>query len=193
MPLDALVAYGRGELAPDEEGRVEEHLFACGACAQVLEDVERLGAGIAALARAGRVVASATGTLLARAAREGLRLRTYHVAPGEEVPCTAAPDDDYLVVRLAAGAAIGEERVDLAREGVEVASGARQVWRSEDVLLDRAGEEVVLMFPAAAIRDLRRSRWRLDVHARGAGAAGLVGTYRLDHTPWEELPADRRR
>jgi hypothetical protein len=193
MPLDELVAYGRGELAPSEEARVEEHLFACADCARALEDVQRLGAGIAALARAGQVAASTTGALVSRAARDGLRLRTYRVAPGEEVPCTASPDDDYVVVRLAVGAALGAERVDVAREGMEAPAGARQVWVAEDVLVDRAGEEVVQMFPAAAIRDLPRSRWRFDVHARGAGAPRLVGTYRLAHTPWQELPADRRR
>jgi anti-sigma factor RsiW len=193
MALDELVAYARGELAAADEDRVEEHLFACEACARTLEDVQRLGAGIAALARAGHVGASTTGALVSRAEREGLRLRTYRLAPGEELPCTASPDDDYLVVRLAAAGALGEERVDVVREGVEVASGARHAWVDEDVVVDRAGDEVVLVFPAAAIRALPRSRWRFDLHARGPGPSRLVGTYALDHTPWQELPPDRRR
>lgn len=193
MALDELVAYARGELPASAEDRVEEHLFACDACARALEDVQRLAAGVAALARGGHVGASTTDALVSRAAREGLRLRTYRLAPGEEAPCTASPDDDYLVVRLAVPSALGEERVDVAREGVEVASGARHAWVAEDVLVDRAGDEVVLMFPAAAIRALPRSRWRFDLHARGPGAPRLVGRYGLDHTPWEELPADRRR
>lgn len=190
IPLDELLAYRRGELASADEARVEEHLFSCDACARTLADVERLGAGIAALARGGGVAASATAGVLARLARDGARVRTYRLAPGEEVACTAAPDDDYVALRLAAPQA--PARIDVAREGEVVATGAREAWLAEDVLVDREAGEVVLLFPAAPIHALPASRWRIDLRA-GPGDAPLLGAYRLAHTPWEELPPERRR
>jgi hypothetical protein len=185
LPLEELVAYERGDAAEAEE-RVEEHWFACARCAAALEAVAALGSEIAALVRSGGATASVPASLVARAEREGVRVRTYRLAPGEVVPCSAAPEDDYVAIRLA-GEYGRAERVDVSLEATALAGGERQAQRLEDVPVDRSAGELVLLYPAAFIRGLPRSRVRYEVRGVGAGAAShLLGTYHLDHSPWEE-------
>lgn len=181
--LADLVAYSRRELPPHEEALVEEHFFACERCARALESIERLRAGTVSLVRAGRVAASASASLAARAEGEGVRVRTYRLARGEQVACTASPEDDLVVIRLA-GDFGGLERVDLSLEATDLATGARETRRVEDVAVDHVAGEIVLLYPGELVRGIPRSLLRYEVYS--GDAARLLGTYRLDHTPWAE-------
>ncbi|MBX3468146.1 MAG: hypothetical protein KF878_14840 [Planctomycetes bacterium] len=186
LSLEALLAYRQGELDDAAAGEVEEHYFACAACAAALAWLEGLGAAVAGLVGVGAVSAAVTGALVERAAAQGLRVRTYRLAPGGRVACTAAPEDDLVALRLAVDAPEGEG-VDLVAEVVDAASGARFTRRTDDVVVDRVAGEAVLVHAGAQIRAFPRTRWELELRTRGPAPRAL-GAYTLEHTPWEELP-----
>ena len=186
LSLTALIAWRAGELEPEEEEDVEAHFFECDLCARRLEEIERLGRAVVELVHGGRVSAAVTASLLEEARARGLAVRTYHLAPGEEVKCTAAPEDDFVVVRLAGD--FGEtDRVDVDLASAVVATGETDAGRIEDVAVDRESGEIVLLYAAELVRSLPRSRWRYEVRAKGPEGERALGPYRLDHTPWQEL------
>jgi hypothetical protein len=188
VSLSDLVAWERGELAPAVSDRVEEHVFGCGDCTRRLEAVAALGAGIWDLVAAGAVPASVTGGLVSEAGKKGLTLRTYRLAPGESVACTAGPDDDFVVVRLGVEVEEGES-VDLVADVVDLESGGHDRQVTEDVSVDPATREVVYLYPGDTIRALPRSRWSVTARVRGTKGERHLGPYTLNHTPWEQLPA----
>jgi anti-sigma factor RsiW len=194
LALAELVAYERGELAVVDAERVEAHYFACAGCTRRLETVAALGAAIAGLFRAGRVSASVTAELLARATAGGLAVRSYRLAPGQIVACTAGPTDDFIAMRFGlTDLADGEaESVDLLAEILDVASGERRTQLTENVPVDHAEREIVYAWSAALVRTLPRTRWTMQARIRGPHGERTLGPYTLDHTPWDQLvePAD---
>jgi anti-sigma factor RsiW len=185
LEVESLAAYQRGELPPAEEDRMEEHLLACDACARRLEALDRLRKGVVALVRCGRVRGTVTAAFVARAERDGVRVREYRVDEGAEVPCTAAPEDDLVVVRLAGGF-FGPDVLDVTIEATDLATGARRSDRVADVVIDRGTGDIVFLFPGDLVRAVPRTALRYDVH-RG-GHQDVLASFRLDHTPWGERP-----
>ena len=112
LPLATLVDHWAGELAPADEAAVEEHLMACGACAERAAWLGRLAATTRELIARGRVPLVLTPALLARLERDGVRIRRHVVEAGGQTRCTAGPDDDLIAVMLRAPLRAGE-RVDL--------------------------------------------------------------------------------
>ncbi len=190
LPLEELIAYHLGELDGEPAEAVEEHYFACGACARRLEAVGRLAAGIVEVVRRGEVTASVTSTLLARGVERGLRVRRYRVSPGEAVSCTAAPDDDFVAIVLGLGLREADA-IDVAVSWVALDTGATEERAIEEVSVERDVGEVVLLFSGARIREAPRSRWEMYAVVHAAGQERRVGPYVLNHTPWEELAEPR--
>lgn len=188
VPLDELVAYHRGELAAEAAERVEEAYFSCGACAERLAWIQELGAELAALLRSGAITTVLTAGALERAQRQGVRLRSYTLGPGGTVACTAAPDDDYVVVRLSVPAGSGES-VSLETATVDLSTGDESMQRVDDVPVDLVSGDVVVAYAGDVVRSLPRSRWTAYAVVSGAGGERRFGPYVLDHTPWEELSA----
>jgi Putative zinc-finger len=189
-PLEDLIAWERGELDPAASDQLEEHVFGCGECTRRLEGVAGLAAGIRELVAAGAIPAAVSGQLAERAEERGLRLRTYRLAPGETVACTAGPLDDFVVVRLGLEVEEGES-VDLVAEVADLQTGGSDTRLTEDVPIDRGAGEIVYLYPGAAIRSLPRSLWSVTARVRGPKGERELGPYTLDHTPWEQL-TDRR-
>jgi hypothetical protein len=187
LPLQELLDWERGDLLAAEDTRVEEHLLGCGECAERLAEALRLGGEVARLVAQGRVSAAVTGDLVEAADRRGLRVRTYRLAPGEAVACTAAPEDGFVVVRLAVDARLGEA-VDLLSEVRDLTTGATSSRRIEDVPVDRSRGELVMLYSGDLVRSLPRTLWTLHAATRGPEGERLQGPYTLDHTPWSEGP-----
>ena len=66
-----------------DAGQIEEHLFSCGECTARLDAMASLGAGLASLARLGRVSGIVSRALLNRLQRDGVHVRMYSASPGE--------------------------------------------------------------------------------------------------------------
>ena len=97
----SLIAYWLGELGPDDESRVEEHLLACSRCSAELQSFADLAGAIRSAVRRGRIGSVIAAALPRRLAEAGLRVREYRVARNGSVNCTIAPDDDVVVAHLA--------------------------------------------------------------------------------------------
>jgi hypothetical protein len=174
---EALLDYWARDLADgDETDRVEEHLFACGDCSARLHEMASLGAGLAALARQGRVTGIVSRTLLNRMQRDGVHVRLYSVASGETVPCAVFPADDLVVAALRADFSAADA-VTLSVMG----PGDSPIAEVDDVPVSRLDRELLWVLPAAVVRQMPSMRLRLTLASVGAARAEL-GTYVLDHS-----------
>ena len=186
IPLEHLIAYEREELSASDEARIEGHYFECGVCTARLAVVSRLGASIKGLVEQGLVASTVTERLIEQAQASGFHLRRYRLGPDEQVACTAAPEDDFVVTRLDLEVA-QDERVDVVSEIVDLASGATETRVAQDVTVDRRTGAVLMLNPGRAIRALPRTRWVLRARAIGPAGERWIGPYTFDHTPYQEL------
>ena len=92
-----LADYWTSDITPGDAERIEAHIFDCERCARMLAEADRLRDGIGALARAGSIQAFVNDAVLNRLARDGVRVRSYALGPGETVRCAVWADDDVLV------------------------------------------------------------------------------------------------
>ena len=173
----ALADYWFGELDVPNEERLEEHLFGCAACSRRLHEIAALGEGVRQLAGQGLVHVVITPSFLRAAARNGLRVREYALAPGEQVACTVTPDDDLVVARLCADFA-GVATVDLR---CQVEGFPEQ--RIEDVPVDPGSRELIVSQAMPTLRALGPSVTRLRLVARRGSEERLLGEYVFNHTP----------
>jgi hypothetical protein len=172
-----LLDYWAGDL-PDADAtdRIEEHLFACGACSSRLQVLASVGTGLAALVRQGRVSGIVSRALLNRMQRDGLRIRMFSLAPGETVPCCVFPGDDLIVTAMRADVA-AVEAVTLS----VTAAGEAPFGRLDDVPVARGDGEVLWATPADVVRRLPSMRLQLTL-ASGGGTPTELGRYVLEHT-----------
>jgi hypothetical protein len=170
IPFETLVAWWTGEIAGDDAGRVEEHLFACDPCADTWARLAKLAAGVRE--QLPPVISHAhRDRLLAK----GASIRFTPVDAGVDARALFSLDVNLLVHVL---------RADLSRaERVDVeiiAQGWSEPILCEGVPFDaRAGEVLICcqrhfqhMSPADPI---------FRVHAVEAGQRRRVGDYLVHH------------
>jgi anti-sigma factor RsiW len=104
---DRLVDWLAGELAEGEAAAVEEHLFACAACAAAGEEAQAFVAGVAAL-----IPPVVTAARVGRLRAAGVRVLETPVAAGADADVFFADDVDLAVHALRADLG-GAERVDV--------------------------------------------------------------------------------
>jgi hypothetical protein len=160
----------------DEMNGVEEHLFACGDCSARLHDLAELGAGLATLARQGRVSGIVSRALLNRLQRDGAHVRMYWLAPGETVPCAVYPGDDVIVTALRADLS-GVDTVTLVVTGPDDSP----FGRVENVPVSGAQGELLWANPAALLNQMPSMRLQLTLTSSGAAPVEL-GRYVLEHS-----------
>jgi hypothetical protein len=168
--------WARDLLDGDEMNRVEEHLFACGACWTRLHQMAALGAGVASLVRQGRVSGIVSHAILNRLQRDGVRVRMFWLAPGETVPCAVFPGDDLIVTALRADFS-GVEIVTLSVTGGDDSPFGRY----DDVPVSGPRGEVLWANPAALVQQMPSMRLELTLTSTGPVHAEL-GRYVLEHS-----------
>jgi hypothetical protein len=178
LPFAALVEYWFGELAPQDEERLEEHLLACADCSERLAELAQLGAGISAAFRRSAVRVVVSPAVLAKMKSEGLRVREYRLAPGAAVQCTIGAEDDAVVGRLQAPLA-GVTRVDLVR--LDAAGQVR--FRLPDIPFDPAAGEVLFCPSAARLKKQPAHTDIVRLIALDERGERLLGDYTFMHTP----------
>ncbi len=176
MPFYALVDYWFGELATNEEDRVEEHLLGCADCSRRLDGLVTLGAGIRSAFGNGAVGAVISLGFLEEMKQEGLRLREYPVAPGGSVNCTISASDDAVVSRLMVDLA-GASRVDVALLSELGAS------RLTDIPFDPTAGEVLFCPPAASLKQAPAFVQRIRLLAVDEAGERAIADYTFMHTP----------
>lgn len=171
--------YWLGALSPEVEEPIEEHLLGCGECARSLQWVIDLAGATRALARRGLLRVVVSVKFLDRLANEGLHLRQYRVTPGGSVACTVTPEDDLMVVRLAAPFE-APARADLVFCG----QGGEEEGRLPDVAAEFPRGEVVFTVPIDEIRRLGPGTSRIQIVAVEVSGERVLGEYTFNHTPY---------
>jgi len=170
-----LAEYWTSDITPADAERIEAHAFTCERCARMLEEADRLRAGIAALARSGSVQAFVTDAVLNQLARDGVRVRYYALNPGESVQCAVWSDDDVLVTRLR-GDFTGVDTVD-----AELRLDSGDEWSNATGIPVPAGAtELVMALPAALVRTAPQIPIRLTLRASG-GNQQVLAEYVFNH------------
>lgn len=168
--------YLAGELAGREEARIEEHLFSCPACAAALAESEALARSVRLLVRSGQFHALVSDAVLNRLARDGVRVRTFSLRPGDVVPCAVWEDDQVIVTRLR-GDFSGARTVSV----VATLADGEELSRNEDVTLRPGQDELVDAIAADWLRQLPATTVRLRVTASSGAEERLLGEYTLTH------------
>ena len=171
-----LVDYWAGELTPVEVDRIDEHVFACGACARELATVDSMGRGIAAVVREGRFRGVITDAILNRLSAEGVRVRMFTLEGSGVVPCAVWAGDDLVVSRIRADFT----DVDFVTIVSRQASG-EEISRISDVAIRPGQREILNAFPAAHLRKLPATRVQISVTGHMRGAERTIGEYTLEH------------
>jgi anti-sigma factor RsiW len=168
--------YWAGELEPREEERIEAHVFTCSTCAAAFAEGEALASGVRTLVRSGTFHALVSDTILNRLARDGARIRTFALSPGDVVPCAVWSDDDVVVTRLR-GDFSGVDNVSV----VATLATGEEVSRSEAVAVRPGQHELIDAISAEWLRQLPATSVRLRVTATRNGEEHLLGDYTLTH------------
>jgi hypothetical protein len=173
---ETMVQYWSGGLPDPQSDAVEEHVFSCARCAARLETVASLAAGVASLARQGRISGIISRHLLNQLQHDGVRVRIYSLVPGDVVPCAVFPDDDLVVTRLRADFT-GVDAVTVTITGTTPLS--RVVL--DDVPVSANEGELLWATPGWLVRQLPTSRVTLTMTA-GTSNGRQMAEYMLDHT-----------
>jgi hypothetical protein len=171
-----VVDYWAGDLAPAEEGRIEEHVFACADCARELAAAEALARDIKSVAREGRLQSVVTDSILNRLAADGVRIRTFTLEGEDVVPCAVWADDDLVVARIRANLADVDSVTIVTRQ----ASG-EEIGRLADVAVRPGQQEILNAFSAAHLRKLPQTRVHITVTAQTEKGEGTIARYTLEH------------
>jgi hypothetical protein len=155
---------------------IEEHVFACSSCARLLAEAEDLRTAIRMATRSGHVQAFITDGVLNRLSREGVRVRTFALEPGEAVQCAAWADDEIIVARLRGDFA----SVDSADADLRLETG--EPWgHGVDIPVRPGATELLLALPAAAVRHAPSVPMRLTLTAASGSSRGVIGEYIFEH------------
>lgn len=176
VPLDVLVDYWADRATTDEA--LEDHVYACAACASRLEWLAALVTAMpAALERRGGRRMSLTADAVEHLRRRGVRMREYHFTSNREVACTVAFDDDLVISWIP---------VDLAEDealaGVLLTPDDDEVARFDDAPVDRTRRMFVMATAAEDLLPLPDLRLRLRLTAAGPRGARDLGEYVFDHS-----------
>ncbi|MGE0456038.1 MAG: hypothetical protein AB7O37_21890 [Vicinamibacteria bacterium] len=135
LPDERLLEYLCGELSPEQEGPLEDHVFGCAACAAEAEKIAGLVAIVHRL-----IPAVLTRSRFEGLASAGLVSASKAMTPGKVAEVVYPPSGQVLVLRLG-GADLGRA----ARLDVELrtAQGA-SIGRMEGVPFDASAGEVLV-------------------------------------------------
>lgn len=169
IDVDELIACALGELADEAEAAVEEHVLACGECAERYAAFVRIARDLPELVRGGHVAMPITPALYARMHAAGLVSRYYVLAPGTTVPCGVGAADIYSVIRLECDLR-NLSRVDLVRGGERI----------PDVVFD--DHAVLLATPSELVRRIPTMKLPFQLVSVEESGERTLASYTLDHT-----------
>jgi anti-sigma factor RsiW len=173
--LPDLTDYAAGEMPGPEAAAIEEHLFSCADCGARAAELDALVRAIGPSMRSSEVGGFVTDAILNRLAREGVRMRTFVLAPGAVVHCAVWEDDELMTLRLRADFGGATECTMSQRiAGAEVVRATTPVAAS-------AGGEVIYTLSAAWVRQLPVVEVEVLLTAHDGGEERPLGSYTLVH------------
>jgi hypothetical protein len=177
LTFGELADYWAPETSPSELERIETHVFECGECAARLNDAELLRRRLGETVLAGAFQAFITDSILNTLAHDGVRVRTYSVAPGEAIQCAVWAEDEVVVTRLR-----GDFTGVNAVSAVMRLDNGQELDRVIDAPVRDGSQEVLMAFSAAGLRRIPRIPMRLTL-TRGPSVddADVFAEYVFDH------------
>jgi hypothetical protein len=178
LTFGELADYWASDTTAAEIERIETHVFECERCARLLAETDQLRFAIGDLVRAGSVHAVVTDAVLNRLAREGVRVRSYSLGPGESLRCAVWADDDVLVTRLR-----GDFR-GIASVDADMRLPTGEHWqRITDVPVREGATEILLALPASVVRRAPNGPIQLTLRSAVSGSPGeqVIGEYVFHH------------
>ena len=175
IALADLTDYAAGELSEADAAAIEEHLFSCADCGARAAEVDTLVRAIRPAVLSAEVGGFVTDAVLNRLARDGVRVRTYALAPGAVVPCAVWDDDEVMALRLR-GDFGGASEFTLAQR-----VAGSEVMRTTGQVAASSHGEVIFAQPAAWVRQLPAVHVEVLLTAHGDGVEHPIGTYTLVH------------
>ena len=172
-----LLAYWLGELDAVHESRLDEHLFACSACAEQLGEIVAFGTAIRGELLRGDFGFVLPLAFVRRIKDAGLRVREYELEPGGSVQCTVTPNDDLVVAHLRAPLH-DVRRLDLVIEDDKVGR-----LRVSDVAFDPSAGGLAMVPSVAYLRTLRNERQRVRLVAVDGVHERVIADYTFNHYP----------
>src|SRR5690349_24613028 len=100
IAFTVLTDYVAGDLPEADAAALEEHLFSCAECGARAAELDALARTIGPAVRSAGVGGFVTDDVLNQLAREGVRMRSYALAPGGNVQCAVWDDDELMALRL---------------------------------------------------------------------------------------------
>lgn len=174
IQLADLTDYAAGELTEAEAAALEDHLFSCADCGARAAAFEELARGIRPAVESGHVAGFVTDAVLNRLARQGVRIRTFALSPGDRVPCAVWEGDELMAVRLRGDFGTATEfTLSECVAGTEVSRATVQVPPGLD--------ELIHVIPAASVRSLPQVDIEIALIALEDGQERVVGNYTLAH------------
>ena len=176
LSFGELADYWTSDISDADAERIETHVFECARCSRLLAEAEQLRAGIGALALEGGFQAFVTDGFLNRLARDGVRVRTYALNPGDSIRCSAWADDEVMVARLRA------DFTGVAAVDAEMQLATGEPWgHSTDVPVGEGATELVLALPAARVRSAPEGPMRLTLRPSGSASGTVIAEYVFNH------------
>jgi hypothetical protein len=183
-PLDwpTLLGYWLGEQDAAAVARIEEHYLGCSQCSRRLEALASLAQGVRTVANTGAFDAVLTEHFVQIQKERGQHVRAYRLSHNGSVNCTIAPEDDLVVSYLEAPLA-DVTRLDLILVGPD---GAFEIRREDIPFVPESGN-VLIATSTAILRTLPKATARVRLLAVDGHGERIIGDYRFDHTPYEQL------
>jgi anti-sigma factor RsiW len=175
ITFDDLTDYAAGELPEAEAGAIEEHLFSCGDCSARAAEFDALTRAIRPAVRSAEVGGFVTDDVLNRLAREGVRVRTFALAPGAIVPCAVWDDDEVMALRLR-GNFSGTTEFTMSQR-----VAGDEVIRATGYVAGNSHDEIIYALPAAWVRQLPVAEVEVLLTANDRGEERRIGSYTLVH------------
>jgi len=173
--LAELTDYAAGDLGEAETAALEAHLFTCAECGARAAAFDGLVRAIPPAVRTMDVGGFMTDAVLNRLAREGVRVRTFALAPGAVVPCAVWEDDELMALRLRGDFGSATEFTLLQRVG------ATELVHVTSEVTPSAHGELIYVMPADSIRQLPVVNVEILLTALAGGESRPVGSYTLVH------------
>ena len=179
-PTSDLLAYWLDELDDAGAESVEERLFRCDDCGARLRELIQLGGAVRKALLNGKFSTVVTPSFIRRMQSAGVRIREYHLEPGDSVNCTLAPEDDFAISHLRAE--VGDVRqIDLVIDDGQGGSA----HRCQHIAFNAATGEVTFIPPVAVLRNLGHDRQRMRLMAVDKSSERLLGEYSFNHSPYD--------
>jgi hypothetical protein len=177
LTIGELGDYWTSDAGSSDVERIEAHVFTCAQCAARLADAELLRRRVGDTVRSGAFQAVITDAVLNKLSRDGVRVRTYTLEPGEAVQCAVWADDEILVTRLR-GDFTGVSSVSTVMR----LENGDELDRVVDVPVRDGSTELLLALSADGVRRGPDAPMHLTV-TRGANplAGDVIGEYVFDH------------